>query len=175
MKQFYWSVINTEDWKFPHSSKDHTQSRPHPCLWSHTGEAPTDTTLTRSHSLSLWKHPSALQLSRTLHSFSSLKSCIQIIYLSFLFDCPVTSRDVRCLSENNLAHKWRNCVVIYKKYRCVKRTPEVSRKAQEMENIPFCSTQLLFLGSVLFVSFISNLFMLWLCRLRQTHITEIAR
>ena len=42
-----------------------------------------------------------MMLTRQWQSFNSLKSYIQIIPLSFLFYCPVTRRDVRCLSENN--------------------------------------------------------------------------
>lgn len=112
------------------------------------------------------------------YCFNSLKSCIQIISLSSLLYCPVMRRDARCLSENNLAHKWRNCVVVCKKYRRVKRTPEIGekKKKQELESIPFVAHNcFLFLGSILFISFLSNHFMLGLCRLRQTHIPEIAR
>lgn len=138
--------------------------------------APEDMPLTHSSFRSLAEAFICLgSLWRQRQSFNSLKSCIHIIFLSFLFYCPVTSRDERCLSENNLVHKWRNYVVICKKYHHVKGTPEVSKKAEDTENIPFCTPQLLSWASVLFLSFLSNNFMLGLCRLRQTHIPEIAR
>lgn len=183
-KQFYCSANDTYDQNFPivaattititnASLSTASTSKTYSLMQK---RAPKDTPLTHSNFLLLTEAFICLgSFWRQRQSFNSLKSCIPIISLSFLFYYPVTSRDVRCLSENNLAHKWRSSAVICKKYHHVKGTPEVSKKAEDTGNIPFCTRQLLFWASVLFLSFFSNHFMLGLCRLRQTRIPEIAR